>query len=440
MPNGKIIYEILFNKTTDRTSFKNNNNLLTTNSTGSTPYFIVSKLTSTMVNRNINYRRFTVDVSFIDVNEAIDSGKEYGFSTYTWSINNIDTSRIKIIALDNIPLQSNAFQDFRGTFDDNFNITNEHISHLESLEKMFENAVNFNKSVNSLDVSKVTNMSNMFNGATSFNQPLNKWDVSKVTNMSGMFQGVTSFNQYISTWDVSKVTNMSNMFNGATSFNQELHNENPAFLSTVTQYATNLLLNKWDVSNVTNMSGMFQGATSFNQPLNHWNVGEVRNMSGMFQNAILFDQYISSWDVSKVINMTNMFNGATSFNQPLNNDNPSFLNVISSYDKDIPIDRWVVTNVEEMSGMFHNASSFNQPLYHWDIKTNNLSNFLKGATSFSTDNYSNLLISIVNQLDSGKLEKNGILDASSYYNSSVKSIRNDGIISNYEWTVNDIGP
>ncbi|WP_188752688.1 BspA family leucine-rich repeat surface protein [Parapedobacter defluvii] len=75
---------------------------------------------------------------------------------------------------------------------------------------------------NDWDVSNVTNMGNLFEQATNFNQSLDRWDVSNVTDMTFMFDGATSFNQPLDSWDVRKLEHFSYMFRDASSFNQSL--------------------------------------------------------------------------------------------------------------------------------------------------------------------------------------------------------------------------
>ncbi|CAM1343569.1 BspA family leucine-rich repeat surface protein [Tenacibaculum amylolyticum] len=96
------------------------------------------------------------------------------------------------------------------------------LTNVQSMERAFVNATNFNNDISNWDVSNVTNMSQMFLNATSFNQDISGWNTSKVTTMASMFRWASSFNQDISAWDTSKVTSMDAMFNYATNFNQNL--------------------------------------------------------------------------------------------------------------------------------------------------------------------------------------------------------------------------
>jgi len=95
---------------------------------------------------------------------------------------------------------------------ENHNLATVCTSHVENMERMFENAEDFNQPIGSWDVSSVTNMYGMFLSAGEFNQDIGSWDVSSVTNMYGMFLSADSFNQDISSWDVSSLTDMSKMF------------------------------------------------------------------------------------------------------------------------------------------------------------------------------------------------------------------------------------
>ena len=83
---------------------------------------------------------------------------------------------------------------------------------VKDMSGMFEEAINFNQSINHWDVSNVQNMSRLFKDAILFNQPLDKWKVDQVTDMTGTFWGASSFNQKISNWNVSSVNKMSYMF------------------------------------------------------------------------------------------------------------------------------------------------------------------------------------------------------------------------------------
>ncbi len=171
------------------------------------------------------------------------------------------------------------------------------VSHVESMYKMFNVAMNFNQDISDWNVSNVTTMQGMFDNARKFNQDLNSWDVSSVKNMNSMFAYCDLFDGNISTWDVSGVDDMRNMFSRAINFNQDISG--------------------WDVSNVVYMSLMFYNAFAFNQDIGAWNVSKVENMSLMFDNAKKFNQDLGDWDVSNVQNMYETFRFAYAYNQDM---------------------------------------------------------------------------------------------------------------------------
>ena len=55
------------------------------------------------------------------------------------------------------------------------------------------------------DLSHVTTMNNLFEYYSTFNEPLNNWNVSNVRTMRFMFNDCTSFNQPLNNWNVSNV-------------------------------------------------------------------------------------------------------------------------------------------------------------------------------------------------------------------------------------------
>ena len=171
----------------------------------------------------------------------------------------------------------------------NQDISSWNVSSVNNMYSMFA-ASEFNNGGNPLTwgskTSQVTNMNKMFDNALNFNQDISSWDVSNVENMQGMFQYASEFNNggYPLSWGskTSNVTNISNMFLG-TAFNQDI--------------------SSWNISSVLKMVAMFQGAQNFNQNLSSWglNTTKVEDMSFMFNGAIKFNQDISSWDVTGVI-------------------------------------------------------------------------------------------------------------------------------------------
>ena len=64
----------------------------------------------------------------------------------------------------------------------------------------------------------------MFTRTDDFNQPLDKWNVSHVTTMQQMFDHAGAFDKDISSWNLSDTVNVQDMFLGA-SISCELYNK-----------------------------------------------------------------------------------------------------------------------------------------------------------------------------------------------------------------------
>ena len=299
------------------------------------------------------------------------------------------------------------------------------VGSVTSMSAMFYNNVVFNQNIGNWDVSSVINMNGVFYGATAFNQNIGNWDTSSVTNMSYMFSGASSFNQDIGGWNVSSVTNMFRMFSSAVAFNQDIGD--------------------WDVSSVTDMSSMFQNATAFNQDIGGWNVSSVTNMSYMFYSATAFNQDIGSWNVSSVTNMAYLFYSGTSFNQDIGSwDTSSVTNIsnmfqyAAAFNQDIG--SWDISSVQSMSGMFFSATAFNQDISSWDISSlnasNSLNNFMTGATAFSEQNYSALLIAWNTNRANYRNDLSPTF-AASYLEGAAEEAREE--LETYGWTITDGG-
>ena len=135
------------------------------------------------------------------------------------SLTDTEIQNMQINKLDNIPLKSNAFENFTGYFDTELDMNNNRVTeHLVDMSSMFRNANNFNQTINNWNVSNVTNMQSMFHGASSFNQPINNWNVSNVTNMTNMFNGATSFNQDVSEWSFNPYISLNNFLSGVENY------------------------------------------------------------------------------------------------------------------------------------------------------------------------------------------------------------------------------
>ena len=346
-----------------------------------------------------------------------------GFNISNMELTYNEKLKTEILKLDNIPIKSDAFKDYTGTFHEYMDMNLSYIYHLDSMSSMFYGATNFNKDISIWNVISVTSMQSMFYGAISFNNIIKNWYVANVKDMEAMFYGATSFDNSLNNWNVGKVTNMNFMFDGATSFNRPLSDWNVISVTSMQSMFHNATsfnqnINDWDVLNVKNMEAMFSNARMFDKPLNKWDVGKVTNMSYMFSNARMFYQNINDWDVANVENMEAMFSNAYDFNQPLNN--------------------WNVSNVTNMKSMFYNTRSFNQPINNWDISTNDLTDFLIGTEVYNDINYSDLLYNILDRLQTGTLSHNGILQASAYYNYKAAATKSE-IITKYGWKISDLG-
>ena len=278
---------------------------------------------------------------------------------------------------------------------------------VNSTARMFQNATNFNSSLNHWDTSNVEDMSSMFNTATSFNQDLNNWDTSNVENMAGMFSDAYSFNGNINSWDVSNVLWMNAMFQFS-GFNRTLNSWNVSSvedMSYMFYYSDfNGDVSAWDVSNVVDMHALFMHCDDFNQDISNWNTSSAEDMSYMFYRASSFNQDISRWHTSNVEYMDAMFYAANQFNQDIstkvvNQGSPneyvawdvsnvrsfgwSFLGA-RSLDQDIS--NWNTSNVTFMGRMFENTDEFNADISSWDVS--NVTNFdtmFRNASAFNQD-------------------------------------------------------
>ncbi|WP_434336203.1 BspA family leucine-rich repeat surface protein [Mycoplasma capricolum] len=200
-------------------------------------------------------------------------------------INNIKLTKIRKNTIKvpiHLPLKINSLDEsFKGLESSKIdNLEKWNTKNIKFLTKTFEEAKNFNQSINSWDVSNVIDMTEMFAGASKFNQDLNSWDTSKVQSMRGVFWDAESFNGDISNWNVKTVDDMQSMFSGAKNFNIDL--------------------DKWNTSNVESMEGMFSRTDAFNGKISNWNTSKVISMKQMFQESKSFKQDLSSWDISKV--------------------------------------------------------------------------------------------------------------------------------------------
>ena len=174
-------------------------------------------------------------------------------------------------------------------------------SNLDSFEKMFARAREFDQNLSGWNTANVTTIAYMFQDAEKFtnggDSDINNWDTGKVTEMNDAFTRAVLFNHDLSGWDTSEVTTMYAMFYGASSFNGSV--------------------SSWNTSKVSKMKSMFKSAVAFNRDLSHFDVGLVTDMSSMFSGAKVFNQDISAWTTGNVSDMTSMFESAKAFNRDL---------------------------------------------------------------------------------------------------------------------------
>jgi surface protein len=306
-------------------------------------------------------------------------------------------------------------QDFTAVGD----ITGWDTSCITDMTAMFRNS-GFNQDISSWNTGNVVDMDYMFYGADSFNQPIGSWDTGSVTDMSFMFYN-TPFDQDLSLWDTADVVDMQQMFKFAYNFNQDI--------------------SSWDTSSVQNMNGMFSYATLFDQDISGWDVSAVTDMSYMFEETQEFNQPIGSWYISSVTDMSGMFSGATAFNMPLYDWNPALVgNMASMFEGassfNQPIGSWDVSNVQSFNSMFSGATSFDQDLSGWiPVSVNDFSGMFAGVT-LSTANYDQLLLGWSSVGVNHGMTFDG---GDSQYSFAGLSARDNELIGNYGWTIDDGG-
>ena len=156
---------------------------------------------------------------------------------------------------------------FERTFADanNFNsdISSWNVSSATRMDYMFNNATAFNSNL-SWNVSNVTTMFNMFAGCTNFGLSgiggdISSWTPTSCITMERMFQNATNFNSDISGWDVSSVTNMKVMFYAVTAFDQNLGSWN---VSSVTDFSDFMTLKTPSTFSTANLSAIYDGWSS----------------------------------------------------------------------------------------------------------------------------------------------------------------------------------
>ena len=247
-----------------------------------------------------------------------------------------------------------------------------------SLEGAFQGCSNLT-SVSGGVLSSVISTEDMFRVSSSSSlSTLNAqgWDVSNVTNMRYMFRGSSIANLYGGTWDVSSVTNMAYMFENASNVNPDVRD--------------------WDVSSVTDMSYMFDRASVVNPDVTNWDVSSVTTMFAMFRGATVANPNVSHWNVSNVTSMGSMFSNAESAN-------PNFAGANFA-------------SIQNMETFLRRG----QPNY-----------------SFSSTNYSNLLIALENTVTSRSVTLTLPNDRFERGLLSEAWVARNNLIDNYNWTILD---
>ncbi|RZA26567.1 MAG: BspA family leucine-rich repeat surface protein [Proteobacteria bacterium] len=278
------------------------------------------------------------------------------------------------------------------------------VSAVTDMQYVFYNAWAFNGNITTWVPSSATSMAYMFCRAFAFNQAIGSWNVGNVVNMGWMFDGAKAFNQSLNTWNVTKVTNFEATFASTDVFNGNITSWVPSAGTTMSyMFAAAKVFNQnigsWNVTNVRYMNDMFQGAVAFNQNLNSWNVSKVQNFQGMFSGATAFNGNITSWTPIAATNMAWMFYRASAFNQAIGSWVLGPVTLFNSMFQEAtvfnqPLNSWSTSSATNMEAMFAQALAFNQPLSSWNVsKVTNMSSMFRG-TPFN-QNINNWTVSLV---------------------------------------------
>ncbi len=277
------------------------------------------------------------------------------------------------------------------------------LSRVTDMSFAFANNANFtgNDTMNSWNTINVQNMKGMFKSSPKFNSPIGGWKTDNVTDMSEMFFQASAFNQNLTSWNLGNVTTVRDMF-----FASRFNNGDPAG-------ASGTPLN-WNVQNVKDFYGMFRSNASFNQPIGSWRTLSATNMERMFDRAHRFNQPLTDWDTSKVTTMLAMFQMAYAFNQDI-----SHFNTVS---------------VKDMNSMFWSATQFNQDISDWNISNVKTFRNLLENTSFSMENYEELL----RKWSAQSVQSNVLLGAQGLHYCTAKPYR-DRLADDFGWDIDDAG-
>ena len=171
-----------------------------------------------------------------------------------------------------------------------------------------------------LDISLVDNMYSTFYGCSSLiSLDLSNLDASLVTDMGRMFYGCTSLiSLNLTNFITSSIINMNGIFSHCSSLiSLDLRGFN-TYYATYFQEAffeckslVSLDLSNFDASSVLNMNSMFSGCTSLEYlQISNLNTSLVSDMGEMFKDCVkLTSLNLSNFNIQNVYNMDSMFYG-----------------------------------------------------------------------------------------------------------------------------------
>ena len=127
---------------------------------------------------------------------------EYNVPNYSGS--HFENFKGRITATDKPTILNNtSFKwTFKGSTQENQNISHWDVSGIETFEDCFKNS-GFNTNINAWNISNAINLTGVFYNAYNFNQPLDNWNTAKATYFSNMFKNASKFNQDIGNFNFS---------------------------------------------------------------------------------------------------------------------------------------------------------------------------------------------------------------------------------------------
>ena len=224
------------------------------------------------------------DVSNVESFDATFAGTNFNQPLNNWDMRNaIDISSMFQESTFNNNIAGWVFEDLQSankiffentTFNQPIDWNFSQVASNVTFELMFSGATAFNSPI-IIDTNKVNNMRLMFENALNFNQSLNHFDVSNVVDMFAMFRGASSFNQDLTNWVFSpSLSSMDNLFEGASNFNGDI--------------------TTWNTSAIGTFKGTWKNASSFNQDLSGWCVSSVDRIDDIED----YDLGATSWQAS----------------------------------------------------------------------------------------------------------------------------------------------